>query len=82
MIIAAAQPTPDLTEMAEVGQFFAHAPHSMQASRSAMRAVRSSSAKTACGQTVVHMPHPLHFVASSWSVVTLERYRNLRIASI
>ncbi len=34
IIIPAAQPTPDSTEIASAGQFIAHAPHSMQASRS------------------------------------------------
>jgi len=32
LIMAVTQPTPAWTEMAVVGQFFAHAPHSMQAS--------------------------------------------------
>jgi hypothetical protein len=32
-MIAAAHPTPGVTEIAFVGQFIAHAPHSMQASR-------------------------------------------------
>ena len=44
--IAAAHPTPGVTEIAFVGQFIAHAPHSMQASRSRIRAFRSATAKT------------------------------------
>jgi hypothetical protein len=35
---AAAQPTPAQTVTAPVGQFMAHAPHSMQASRSSISA--------------------------------------------
>jgi len=44
--IAAAHPTPGVTEIAFVGQFIAHAPHSMQAFRSRIRAIRSVIAKT------------------------------------
>ena len=44
--IAEAHPTPGVTEIAFVGQFIAHAPHSMQAFRSRIRAIRSVIAKT------------------------------------
>jgi hypothetical protein len=44
-MIAAAHPTPGFTEIAFVGQFIAHAPHSMQASRSRIRAFPSGTAK-------------------------------------
>ena len=44
--IAAAHPTPGVTEIAFVGQFIAHAPHSMQASRSRIRAFPAATAKT------------------------------------
>lgn len=74
--IAATQPTPACTEIASLAQFLAHAPHSMQASRSTMRALRSSTAKTQCGQTVTHILQPLHLVSSKASVTTLERYRS------
>ena len=43
--IAAAHPTPGVTEIAFVGQFIAHAPHSMQASRSRIRAFPSATVK-------------------------------------
>ena len=43
--IAAAHPTPGFTEIACVGQFIAHAPHSMQASRSRIRAFLSATVK-------------------------------------
>ena len=43
--IAAAHPTPGFTEIAFVGQFIAHAPHSMQASRSRIRAFPSARRK-------------------------------------
>ena len=46
-ITAAAQPTPERTSMASSGQFSPQAPHSMQASRSTIRALRSSTTKTA-----------------------------------
>jgi hypothetical protein len=45
-MIAAAHPTPGFTEIACVGQFIAHAPHSMQTSRSRIRAFLSTTAKT------------------------------------
>jgi hypothetical protein len=60
-ITAVAQPTPALTERAPSAQFRAQAPHSMQASRSTIRALPFCKAKTACGQTVRHMPQPVHF---------------------
>jgi hypothetical protein len=44
-MIAAAHPTPGVTEIASAGQFIAHAPHSMQASRSRIRATPSATAK-------------------------------------
>lgn len=58
-MIAAAQPTPDDTAMAPVGQFIRQAPHSMQFPRRAMIAFRLASVKTACGQTSSHRPQPL-----------------------
>jgi hypothetical protein len=72
LITALAHPTPGLTEIAPAAQFFAHAPHSMHASRSARRARRFSISNTACGQTSTHRPHPVHVFASNRSVTTLE----------
>jgi len=75
MMIAAAHPTPDSTAMASAGQFLAQAPHSMQASRSTIRAFLSSTANTPCGHTVAHIPQPVHFVSSNFNVTTFGRYR-------
>jgi hypothetical protein len=72
---AVAQPTPARTETAWNSQFLAHAPHSMQASRSTILALRSSTAKTACGQTTAQRPQPVHFSASNFSVTTFGKYR-------
>ena len=44
--IAAAHPTPGWTAIASAGQFIAQAPHSMQASRSRIRAFPCAAAKT------------------------------------
>jgi len=52
-MIAVAHPTPGLTEIAPAGQFVAQAPHSMQRSRSRIRAFPSAVAKTPWGQTAV-----------------------------
>ena len=73
LMMATAQPTPESTEIASSGQFLAHAPHSMQASRSTNRARFSSIRNTAWGQTTAHIPHPVHFVSSSLKVTTFER---------
>jgi hypothetical protein len=69
-MIPAAQPTPDFTVMASSGQFFAHAPHSMQKSLWRMTAFLLSISKTACGHTIIHIRQPLHFLVSSSSVTT------------
>ncbi len=66
---ACAQPTPAATEIASVGQLREHAPHSMQASRSATLALSSRSSNTAWGHTSRHRPHPVHLPAS---MATLE----------
>jgi len=47
LIIPAAHPTPDFTVMAPSGQFFEHAPHSMQWSRLRMTAFLFSISNTA-----------------------------------
>jgi hypothetical protein len=60
LMTAAAQPTPAFTVSAPAAQFLAQAPHSMQASKSAIRAFRFSTANTACGQISTHIPHPVH----------------------
>jgi len=73
---AAAQPTPGRTVTAAVGQFRAHAPHSMQPSPSTIRDFPSSMANTACGQTTAHIPQPSHLAASSVRVTTPGKYRS------
>jgi hypothetical protein len=73
LIIPAAHPTPDLTDMAPSGQFLSHAPHSMQKSRFRITAFFSLIPKTAWGQTSVHILQPLHFDASSCNVTTSDR---------
>ncbi len=75
MMTPAAQPTPDSTVIASAGQFVWQAPHSMQASLSAMRAFfESSISKTACGHTIVHILQPMHFSRSSFRVTTFFKY--------
>lgn len=71
-----AQPTPGLTVIAFAGQFIAQAPHSMQASRSMIRAFPSGTEKTPCGQTFVHMAHPVQEASANRTVATPSRYRN------
>jgi hypothetical protein len=73
LMIPAAQPTPDRTEMAFSGQFFSQAPHSMQRFLLRITALLFSIAKTACGQTMVHILQPLHFSGYSSSVTTFFR---------
>jgi len=63
LMIADAQPTPALTVIAPNSQFMAQAPHSMHRSRSVRTARFSCMAKTPCGQTSTHLPHPAHFSA-------------------
>src|SRR5208337_3802203 len=59
-ITAAAHPTPAFTLMAPDAQFFMHAPHSMQESRSAINAFPPCISKTACGHTSMHSLQPVH----------------------
>jgi hypothetical protein len=70
LITAVAQPTPARTETAPAGQLSAHAPHSIQASLSATLALLCDISKTARGQTVAHMAHPVHASPSSCRVTT------------
>ena len=80
MITPAAQPTPYSTVMASSGQLVWQAPHSMQASLSAMRAFfESSISNTACGHTIVHILQPMHFSRSSFSVATFFKYLSFGI---
>lgn len=79
IIIAMAQPVPDVTVTASLGQFLAHAPHSMQASRSTTFALRFSMRKTPWGQTDTHMLHPLHMASFRDSVTAFCRYRRPNI---
>lgn len=81
LMTAVAQPTPDWTKMASVGQFMAQAPHSIQASRSTITARRFSMTKTACGHTSTHIPQPLHFPASNSRVTTLGKYLSSSIST-
>lgn len=46
--------------MAPDTQFVAQAPHSMQASMSAIRAFFPSTTNTSWGQTAAHTPQPTH----------------------
>jgi hypothetical protein len=61
LMIAAAQPTPELTLIAPKSQFFAQAPHSMHRSLSVTAARLSCISNTPRGQTSTHLPHPEHF---------------------
>jgi len=67
-IIAHAHPTPLWTSMACTGQFFAHAPHSMQAQGLASSAWSFPSAKTRWGQTCVQRRQLMHFSGKYRSV--------------
>jgi len=60
-ITAAAQPTPDCTEIASNGQFRLQAPHSMHASRFRISACLVFILNTSWGQTSRHIPQPVHF---------------------
>jgi hypothetical protein len=59
-----------------LGQFMAQAPHSMQRSLSTMAAFLFFRANTACGQTLMHMPQPVHRLESRRSVATFFKYFN------
>jgi hypothetical protein len=74
LMMAAAQPTPEFTEIAPKSQFKVQAPHSMHRSRSVIAARLSCILKTPCGQTSTQRPHPAHFSELYLSVVTFERY--------
>jgi hypothetical protein len=74
LITAVAQPTPVFTLSASTGQFREQAPHSMQASRSAISIFPLVRLKTAWGQTRRQVPQPMHFSRSSLSVTTSFRY--------
>lgn len=74
LIIAAAQPTPASTEIALQAQFFAHAPHSIHASRSTTRTVSSRICRTARGHTSKHIPQPVHLSSLTDTVATLRAY--------
>jgi hypothetical protein len=63
MIIAAAQPTPAVTEIAATGQLRAHAPHSMQRARSRIVATPDRMVRTPWGQTSRQAPQPVQVLA-------------------
>ena len=69
-ITAAAHPTPASTVTAPVGQFRAHAPHSIHASRLRIRACFAFMLNTSCGHTIRQTPQPIHFSSSNASVTT------------
>lgn len=73
-MMAAAHPTPGVTEMAENAQFWEQAPHSMQLSRSMIFALPPESSKTLCGQTFTHIPQPTHCSELSFKVTTFFKY--------
>jgi hypothetical protein len=73
LMTAAAHPTPVLTKMASAGQFFAHAPHSMQASLAMMLACFLFMANTAWGHTIMHTPHLTHLFSSNLKDTTFLR---------
>jgi len=60
VMIAAAQPTPALTESAPKSQFLAQAPHSMHRLLSVIVARLSRISNTPRGHTSTHLPHPTH----------------------
>ncbi len=74
LIMAVTQPTPAWIEMAAVGQFRAHAPHSMQSSRLAISAFLPTISNTAWGQTLTHIPQPIHRCWFNCSVTTFLMY--------
>src|SRR3972149_1555557 len=79
-MIAVAQPTPGRTEIAPAGQFVAQDPHSMQRSLSRIRAFPRATAKTRCGHTCSHMPHPVQAASENRKEATPSRYRKPSIA--
>jgi hypothetical protein len=68
LIIAHAQPTPLSTSMAPAGQFFAQAPHSIQARGFTSSARLFPSVKTRWGQTCVQRRQLMHFSGKYRSV--------------
>lgn len=73
-MIAKAQPTPGFTSMAFTGQFLSHAPHSMQESFDTITAFLSFSSKTSWGQTLMHIPQPMHLSSSNSNSATFLKY--------
>ena len=74
LIIAAAQPTPDLTVIAPNLQLRAQAPHSIQSSISMILALPLLISNTAWGQTIAHKPHPVQIPESSFKVTVFFKY--------
>ena len=81
LIIYAAHPAPGVTVIAFSEQLVAHAPHSIQPSRSTIRALRSSIINTPWGHTISQTPHPTHASESSSIVETSVKYLNCSIES-
>jgi hypothetical protein len=74
VMIAVTQPMPAWTVIAVVGQFWAHAPHSMQPSRLTIWAFLPTISNTVWGQTLTHIPQPMHRCWFNWSVTTFLMY--------
>jgi len=80
LMTAAAQPTPDMTERASVGQLRLQAPHSIQASRFWISTRPTPfSLRTAWGHTCIHIPQAMHFPSFNCRVTTFLRYSNCAI---
>ncbi len=71
---AAAQPTPCLTFRAWVMQLISQAPHSMHLSLFTTTAFLLIILKTLCGQTSMHILHPMHLDESYSNVATFLKY--------
>ncbi len=67
-------PNACFTSMARNSQLSAQAPHSMHLSRSVICTFRSTRTKTACGQTSIHLPQPVHRSAIRTREATFARY--------
>lgn len=75
--MAEAQPTPLSTSIASVGQFFWHAPHSMQSDGLASVATSSPSSNTPCGHTIEHKPQLMQRLGSYCNVLVAYALSNL-----
>jgi hypothetical protein len=74
LMMPVAHPTPERTEMAPNLQLRAQAPHSMQLFISVILALPPVISKTACGQTMLHIPQPVHRLLFNFNVTTFFKY--------